>query len=43
MNRGDLIHKTNKYVYNFQQFETIRSFAKNIFANFIILDNADKD
>ena len=21
----------NKYAYNFQQFETIRSFAKNIF------------
>ena len=27
--REDLIYKTNKYVHNFQQFETIRFIAKN--------------
>ena len=31
----------NKYVYNFHQFEKIRSFAKNIFAHEIDLDDAD--
>ena len=28
MNREDLIYETNKNVYSFQQFETIKSFAK---------------
>ena len=42
VNRENLIYKTNKYVYNFQQFETIKFFAKNIFAGQSTLDNADK-
>ena len=29
MNREDLTFETNKYVYNFQQFETVRPFANN--------------
>ena len=29
MNREDLIYRTNNYIYNFQKFELIRSFAKN--------------
>ena len=32
-----------KYVYNFQQFETVRYFAKNIFAGKFTLNDADKD
>lgn len=31
VNREDLICETNKYIYNFHYFETIISFAKNIF------------
>ena len=31
MNREDLIFETNKDICNFQQFETIKSFAKNIY------------
>ena len=27
----DLVYETDKYVYNIQQFETIRSVAKNNF------------
>ena len=41
--RGDLIYETNKYVYSFQQFETIRSFAKKNFSDKITLNNADKN
>ena len=35
------IYKTNNYVYNLQQYETIRSFARNIFAGKITLGNTD--
>ena len=38
-----VVYETNKYVDNFQQYETIRSFSKNIFAHIINLDNADND
>ena len=31
MNRKDFIFETNKYTCNLQQFETIKSIAKNIF------------
>ena len=40
--RGDLVYETDKYVDNFQQFEAITSFTKNIFYNKINLDEADK-
>ena len=43
MNREDLIYKTNNYIYNFQKFELIRSFAKNICKGKITLDNADNE
>ena len=39
----DLINETRMYVYNFRRFETIRSFAKNIFAGKITLNDSDKD
>ena len=43
LKREDLVYKTDKYSYNFQQYETIRPFDKNIFAGKITLDNAGKD
>ena len=39
--RRDLIYKTNKYKYNFQQYETIRSFSDSIFAGKINIDEAE--
>ena len=39
----DLIFEKNKYIYNFQQFETIRSFAKTIFGGKTTLNDADND
>ena len=38
-----LVYKTEKHVYTFQQYETIRSLPENIFAGKIISDIADKD
>ena len=38
----DLAYKTDKYVYNFQQFETTRYFAENSFAREITLGNTGK-
>ena len=43
VNREDLMYKTNKYVYNLQQFEAIRYFAKNIFAGKNIVNDAHKN
>ena len=43
VNREDLVFDTNKYIHNFQQFEMIRSFAKNIFGGKFTLKNADAD
>ena len=31
LSRKDLKYKTNKYLYDFQQFETIRSFDDSIY------------
>ena len=38
-----LICKTKKHLYNFQHFETIKSFANKIFASKIALDDLNKD
>ena len=43
VNRENLIYEARKYVQNLQQFETIRSFSKNVFADKITLNGADKD
>ena len=32
----DLIYKTNQYLYDFQQFETIRSFGDSIYTGKLI-------
>ena len=39
----DLVYKTDKYVYNFRQYKTERSFSKNNFAGKTTSDNVDKD
>ena len=31
LNEKDLIYKTNQYKYDFQQYETIRSFSESIY------------
>ena len=41
--KEDLVYETDKYVYNFQHYETIRSFAKYIFDPKIALENTNKD
>ena len=43
VNKEASIFETSKYVYNLQQFETIRSFAKNILGDKITLNNDDED
>ena len=35
VNKEDLIYETIKYIYNFHQFEALRSFVKNVFAYII--------
>ena len=39
----DLKYKANKYLYDFQQFETIRSFGDSIFTGTINIDEAQMD
>ena len=39
----DLIFKTNKYRYDFQQYETIRSFGESIYTGKINIDEAEVD
>ena len=39
VNRKDIIYKTNKCIYNFQNLEPMTSFAKNIFGGKITLDD----
>ena len=40
--RGNFIYETIKYVYHSQQFETIRSFAKDMFAGKTNLNDKNK-
>ena len=39
----ELIYRTNKCKYDFQQYETIRSFGKNIYDGKITKDEAEED
>ena len=39
----DLIYRANKYRYDFQQYETIRSFDENIYIGKITIDEAEED
>ena len=41
--REYLVYKTEKGVCNFQQYETISTFAKIFFAGKTLLDNADTE
>ena len=36
-------YKTNKYIYNFQQSDTIKSFDDSIYTGNINVDEAEKD
>ena len=42
-NRKDLKYKTNKYLYDFQQFETIRFFGDSIYTGKINMDEPEID
>ena len=39
----DLIYRANKYRYDLQQYETIRSFGENICIGKITIDEAEED
>ena len=39
----DLKYKTNKYLYDFQEFETIRSLCDSIYAGKINIDETEMD
>ena len=41
--RKDLKYETKKYIYNFQQYDTIRSFADNMYTAKINIDKAEMD
>ena len=41
--RQDVKYKMNKYTYDFQQFEMIRSFSGNSYSGKISIDEADMD
>ena len=41
--QNDLVYKTNKYKYDFQQCETIRSFGDTICNGRISIDEADRE
>ena len=41
--RRDFIYKTNKYKYDFQQYETIRSFGDSVYAGNYNIDEAEVD
>ena len=43
VNKKKIIFWNKKHIYNFQRFETIKSFAKNVFNVKITLNNADED
>ena len=41
--RKDLIYRTNKSKYDFQQYETLRSFDESIYAGKITVDEVEED
>ena len=41
--RENLYYKSNKYTYNFQNFQRINSFGRDIYNGTITLKRADKD
>ena len=43
IDREELIYKSNKYLYNFRNFQTIRTFGIDIYDGEITLEDADKD
>ena len=43
LNKKHLTYKSNKYKYDFQQYETVRSFVEGIYAGKINIDQAEMD
>ena len=43
MDREKLHYKTNEYTYNFQNFQAINTFGRDIYNSTITLKEADKD
>ena len=43
INQKDLKHETKKYIYDFQQYNAIRSFADNIYIDKINIDEGQMD
>ena len=43
VNTENSIYKTDKYIYNFHHFKTIRTFGRNIQNHKITIDEVDKD
>ena len=43
MKQKDLKYKAGKYKYDFQQYETIRSFGESIYSGKISIHEADMD
>ena len=41
--RTDLKHKTNKYMYDFEKFETIKSFGDSFYTGKTSMDEAEMD
>ena len=41
--REDLIYKTNKYKYDFQQYKTLRSLGEYIYSGKVNINDAEKD
>ena len=42
VDREELVYKTNEYTYSFQNFQTIKTFSKNIYGGSFKLKEADK-
>ena len=40
--RKDLKNETNKYIYDFQQFETIRSFGNSVYTGKVEIDGSNQ-
>ena len=41
VDRGKLVYETNEYTYSFQNFQTIKTFGKDIYDDTITLKEAD--
>ena len=42
VNRGKLIYETNEYTYSFKNFQTIKTFGRDIYEGKITIEETDK-